>query len=305
MGGGGFIGKNLVKNFANFSNIIVIGRRQPQHLMLDSEVTYINGDCGSLELLENVIRKDDFIVFLAYNSVPKTSFDNPLSDIRDNLPLAVNLLEVLRKVKIRRVLCISSGGTVYGQTSDSLLISEDHQTNPISPYGITKLAVEKYFIMYARMFDIPVIVARPSNPFGPSQLPYNGQGFIATAAAMIIRGEVLTVFGQTGTVRDYLYIDDLCSALHLLLIMDLAPGEIYNIGSGCGMNNVEVIESISKICGIHESDIRINFLPSRNFDVPYNVLNSSKLNKLGWSPNTSFEAGLDRTLSWISSYLKN
>jgi len=192
---------------------------------------------------------------------------------------------------------------VYGPAKTSTPITEDCQTNPISPYGITKLSIEKYCDMYSRLFDIPVVIARPSNPYGPNQIPYCGQGFVATAAAMIMRGEVLTIFGQFGTVRDYLYIDDLCAALKLLLTSDVPSGSIFNVGSEMGMNNIEVLNEIAKVYGIRELDIRINFLPARAFDVPYNVLSNARLKALGWSVNTSFEKGVEKTIHWIAKYL--
>lgn len=303
LGGTGFIGKKLAGLCQEIAEVVVVSRHFPHQSDRILGVTYLVGDCADPKFLTYVIKPGDHVVFLAYNSVPKTSFDDPLRDIQDNLPLAITLLEVLRNVQISRLLYVSSGGTVYGPTSVTSPIIEEHQTNPISPYGITKLSIEKYCRMYSNLFDIPIVIARPANPYGPNQIPFSGQGFVATAAAMMMRGEALNVFGTNGTIRDYLYIDDLCSGLLILLTADIARGSIFNIGSGNGVSNIDIIKEISAIYRIAHSDIRINFLPERRFDVPYNVLCSAKLRNLGWSPNTTLKDGLNSTINWLSNYI--
>lgn len=303
LGGTGFIGRH----FANFcrtgADIVIISRHEPLDVDRLPFVRYVQGDCASQDFLRQVIQHGDHVVYLAYNSVPKTSFDDPLRDIQENLPLAISLLSVLRDVSVKRLLYVSSGGTVYGPTEADVPITEDHPTHPISPYGITKLAVEKYCRMYARLFDIPVVIARPSNPYGPGQVPYRGQGFIATAVAKILQGEEIPVFGAHGTVRDYLYIEDLCSAIKVLLDGEPAPGTIFNIGSGIGMNNLEVLQAVARSAGCLMSDVKLNFLPARQFDVAYNVLDSRRLEALGWRRATTLEQGLPTTIEWVREHL--
>ena len=298
LGGTGFIGQHFANLCRSSAVVVVVSRHLPRSVDRLAEVTYIQGDCASPDFLKQVIRPADYVVFLAYNSVPKTSFDDPLLDMQENLPLAINLLTVLREVPIKRLLYVSSGGTVYGHAKVERPISEDHATNPISPYGITKLSIEKYCHMYCRIFGVPVVIARPSNPFGPWQIPYRGQGFVATAVAKILLREEITIFGEHGTVRDYLYIDDLVSAMALLLRADVAVGSLYNIGSSVGMNNVEVLTSIADVMGLAFSDLHINYLPVRHFDATYNVLTNHKLKELGWHPSVDFREGLSRTVEW-------
>lgn len=303
LGGTGFIGRH----FANFcqpdADIVIISRHAPPDVDRLPGVRYEQGDCASQDFLRQVIQPGDHVVYLAYNSVPKTSFDDPLRDIQENLPLAISLLSVLRDVRVKRLLYVSSGGTVYGPTEAVVPIAEDHPTHPISPYGITKLAVEKYCRMYARLFGIPVVIARPSNPYGPGQVPYRGQGFIATAVAKILQGEEIPVFGAHGTVRDYLYIEDLCSAMKVLLDGEPPPGAIFNIGSGIGMNNLEVLKVVAGAAGCLMSDVRLKFLPARHFDVAYNVLDSHRLEALGWRRTTTLEQGLPTTIEWVREHL--
>lgn len=303
LGGTGFIGQNFARLFRFSAEIVAISRSSPPAASILDGVSYIQGDCASQEFLRQVLRIDDYVIYLAYNSVPKTSFEDPLRDIQENLPLAISLLTVLRDVSVKRLLFVSSGGTVYGPSQTNVPVVEDHPTHPISPYGITKLAVENYCSMYARLFGIPVVIARPSNPYGPGQVPYRGQGFIATVAAKILQGEEIPVFGAHGTVRDYMYIEDLCAAMKVLLTDESAPVAIYNIGSGIGMNNLEVLKAVARAAGIQMSDVKLNFLPARHFDVAYNVLDSSRLETLGWRRTTSLEQCLPATIKWVREHL--
>ena len=303
LGGTGFIGSRLASFCQDSAHVVIVSRHAPAEVDRIAGVEYVQGDCASQDFLRQVLQHDDHVVYLAYNSVPKTSFDDPLRDIQENLPLAISLLSVLREVRVRRLLYISSGGTVYGPTDAETPIAEDHPTHPISPYGITKLAVEKYCEMYARLFGIPVVIARPSNPYGPGQIPHRGQGFIATAVVKILSGEQIPVFGEHGTVRDYLYIDDLCAAMKTLLTSAIEPGRIFNIGSEIGMNNLEVLHAVAKAVGDPPSSLNIDFLPARDFDVTYNVLDSSRLRALGWRRTMDFDKGLATTAQWIRNRL--
>jgi UDP-glucose 4-epimerase len=123
------------------------------------------------------------VIHLAYATVPNTSFDNPLADLLQNLPPTVELFSKVAE-RSGRLILVSSGGTVYGQAVQ-LPILENHPTNPISPYGVTKLTLEKYAHLYAVTKSLKVICVRPGNAYGVGQYPYIGQGFVSTAMASI------------------------------------------------------------------------------------------------------------------------
>lgn len=301
LGGAGFIGHHLAGALRGRAQAVVVTRRLPAVDNRVEGVGYVEGDCASPGLLGQVIRPGDHVVHLAHHAVPAHSFDVPLAEVQDNLPSAIKLLEALKTVAIRRLVYVSSGGTVYGPAGSGVPIREDHATDPISPYGVTKLTIEKYCRMYAHLFGVPVVIARPSNPFGPGQLPHRGQGFVATAAAQVLQGKAVTVFGEHGTVRDYLYIDDLVAALDCLLQADCPPGDVFNIGSAEGRNNTAVLASIAGTLGKNLSQLAIDHAPARPFDVAYNVLDTGKLNGMGWRPKTGFDEGVSRTVAWLSA----
>ena len=187
---------------------------------------------------------------------------------------------------------------MYGE-ANCTPISEDHATNPISPYGVTKLMLEKYAHLYANAHGLEVICVRPGNAYGVGQHPNIGQGFISAAMALILKDLPVKVFGERGTVRDYIYVSDLADGIISALERG-QPSELYNISSGIGRSNMDVIEAISSI--LIESDIktRVEHVPSRGFDVHVNILDSSKL-KLhsGWEPKVAFDEGLQKTLEWL------
>lgn len=296
IGGAGFLGSYITRLLVDRGrNVYVLGRHPHSKSYLPRDVTYIQGDMNDRILLRKYLTDTSEIVDLAYSTVPKTSFDDPLNDILSNLSSGVTLLqEAARSNSLKKMVIISSGGTVYGKT-DTLSIDETHPTNPISPYGITKLTLEKYAGMFAYSAQLPVAIARPGNAYGEEQAAFMGQGFIATAIQSILQGKKIDVYGSQGTIRDYLHISDIAKGI--MEILDHGePGEAYNIGSGIGRNNMEVLDLIRPLARRAGLSVEVNLLPARTFDVPINVLNSQKLQDIsGWHVELSFEDGIQRT----------
>lgn len=296
LGGNGFLGYHIAKYFNATCEVVSISRTSPDNSMLIDGVKYIKGDCGNEDFLKRNLNANDIVLYLAYSSIPKTSFEHPLEDIRENLPMAVTIFSILKEISIKRILVFSSGGTVYGDVESQFPIKENHETNPLSPYGITKLSIEKYAALFHKLYSIPIVIIRPSNPYGSFQRPFRGQGFIPTAIASIINEKEISIFGKLGTIRDYLYIDDFVSAIDFIVNSEVSSGEIINIGSGIGLNNLQIINSLKKISS---KNFNVNILPERKFDVAYNVLDISKIGNLGWVPKVGIEEGLFYTWEWF------
>lgn len=299
VGGGGFIGSHFVRLLVARGNrkVIVVGRSPAPRFPLPSEVDYIQGDAGGVALNSRLLERCDEVVDLAYATVPKTSFEDPVHDVLANLPASVSLLRQASRCKLRRVLLVSSGGTVYGD-AEYLPIDESHPTNPVSPYGITKLTLEKYAQMFHRLEGLPVVVVRPGNPFGPNQLGNLGQGFIGAATFATLARRPVSVFGERGTVRDYVFIDDLAEGLLAALEQGIV-GETYNIGTGIGLDNRAVLDALDAVVRPSGYSVEIEVRPRRPFDVAANVLNPARMTYVtGWRPQTSFIDGLGQTWSW-------
>jgi len=173
IGGCGFIGTHLARRLvASGREVTVLGRNQPTDENKVVGVTYMLGDFADAELIAGLVAAHDEVVHLAYATVPNTSFEHPLADLEQNLRPAVQLFNIVAE-KGARLMLVSSGGTVYGE-AQSTPILEDHPTQPISPYGVTKLTLEKYAYLYAVTKGLDVVCVRPANPYGEGQRPFFG-----------------------------------------------------------------------------------------------------------------------------------
>lgn len=295
IGGAGFIGAHVTRILASSGReVTVLGRRSEPRMKLAAGVRYESADYSDLDVVRAALRRADAVIDLAYSTVPQTSFEDPIFDIVSNLPASVQLLREAAEAGIRKLVLVSSGGTVYGNAA-SLPIQEDHPTDPVSPYGITKLTIEKYAGMIGLASGLPIVVVRPGNAYGEGQRAFAGQGFIATAMYSIIEGRAIGVFGRGDTVRDYVHVADIATGIVAALDFGQA-GQIYNIGTGIGTSNIDVLRAIEPLALGAGFDVRTATLPERAFDVKANVLDSRRLaNVAGWSPAIDFTHGIART----------
>lgn len=294
LGGTGFIGTALVAQLCRSGRTVQVVGRGPEPANLPVGATYLRTDLRDPENLRGLFASVAEVVDLVYSSVPKTSFEDPFADIQNNLPATVALMEELARSHVERFIYVSSGGTVYGEAS-SLPISEEHPTRPISPYGVSKLASERYADLYNVCRDVPSIIARPGNAYGEHQAGNIGQGFIATAIWCCLYQQPVTIFGERGMTRDYIHVDDISTALLALLDKGLV-GDTYNIGTGIGTDNQQIIDLVASVA--ERSSIampQIEIKPSRLFDVKANVLNTAKLELVtGWKPHIDLRKGMRR-----------
>lgn len=298
IGGAGYIGSHLTAQLlATGRKVTVLGRSLVPSNALPNGVNYIAGDFGQHQLITELLDKHEEVIHLAYATVPNTSFENPLADLLQNLPPTVQLFSEIADRGIKLVL-VSSGGTVYGE-AEKLPIPETHPTKPISPYGVTKLTLENYAYLYAATHGLKFICVRPANAYGAGQKPFVGQGFISTAIASVMRGQPIKIFGQTGSVRDYVYVSDLAAGI-VCALESGSLSETYNIGSGVGLSNMDVINAITPLLESTNCKLSVEHYPERTFDVKSNVLDATKILQLtGWQPKVQFKDGLLFTLDWL------
>ena len=303
IGSTGFIGSHL-SNFLSIKGHNVYTVSRSNKTGEDGHNHYNLAILGWDMILQQLSAFEEWIVIdLAYSSVPNTSFTDPIKDFSDNLYLVNKHLDLMKKISVKRSIYISSGGTIYGDLSDNL-ITETAPNFPLSPYGITKMACERYVFLNHKVTNLPVNIIRPSNIYGPGQIPFRGQGFIATALALILANKPIQVFGDGSVVRDYLFVEDFCEAIHST-IKHAADGEIYNISSGLGYSIADVIGKIRDVVKNEGHKIELNYMPRRPFDVMHNVLDNSKISSLNnWEPLITIEQGIKLSWKWIKDYYK-
>lgn len=295
LGGSGFIGSALIGGLLNQGHQVKIFDRNIEAVRQQfPEITdAVQADFADVMSLTEAMSGVDIIFHLISTSVPATSNKNPVHDIESNLVNTVKLLELMRNADVKRIVYLSSGGTVYGAPK-SLPITEVHPTNPTCSYGIVKLAIEKYLQMYAELYQLDVTILRPSNPYGPGQTHKGVQGFIGTCIDKINAGQPITVWGDGSVVRDYVYIDDVVSACLSAMAAEFT-GPV-NISSGVGYSLNQIISMIEKHKG---EEIEVVYQQKRNFDIPEVILdNQLAKTSLGWTPMTSIEQGLGLTLQY-------
>ena len=294
-GASGFIGSHLVDGLlAAGYRVKALGRNLPGLIGLDAQsnpnLALLPVNLADRLALQQVLEGVEIVFHLASGSLPQSSNRDPYADVQVNLLGSLNLLEASRLTGVKRLVMVSSGGTVYGIPS-VVPIPESHSTDPICSYGITKLAIEKYVALYRQLHGLEGLVLRVANPFGPRQRLDAAQGVVPVFLGKALRHEPLQIWGDGSTVRDFLDVADVVSAL-LAAANYQGDESLFNIGSGQGLSLNQLIELLE--AQLNRS-LDVEYLPSRGCDVPTNVLCIDKARTvLGWSPEISVADGLSR-----------
>jgi len=243
--------------------------------------------------------------FAAESHVDRSILD-PSPFIETNIKGVQVLLEAARKYKVHRFLQISTD-EVYGSLGETGTFTEESPLKPNSPYAASKAAADLLCRAYHKAYGVPVIITRSSNNYGPYQFP---EKLIPLMIRNALHGKSLPVYGKGENVRDWLYVEDNCRAIDLVL-QEGRIGEVYNIGGGCEKRNIEVVEMICEYVAqglgkpVEELRGLITFIRDPRgaaHDFRY-ALDCKKIREeLGWEPKMDFEEGLRRTVEW---YLAN
>ncbi len=195
---------------------------------------------------------------------------------------------------------ISSGGTVYG-SPQYLPIDEHHPTEPVVSYGVTKLAIEKYLVMYRHLKGLTPVILRVTNPFGERQRVETAQGAVAVFLDRVLRGQPIEIWGDGRVQRDYIHVLDVADAFARALTYT-GSHSVFNVSTGRGTSLPELLEIIAKVTG-RTPDVR--HLAPRPFDVPISVLsNRLAREELGWEPQIPILDGIERTARWMASRIR-
>jgi UDP-glucose 4-epimerase len=307
-GGAGFIGSHMASRLERDGHDVVV---------LDNEATghrtnvpprarYIKGDVAHINELEPVFESGFDAVFHIAGQVSLIrSFSDPVIDLRTNVEGTVNVLQLCVRHRVPRLLYASSM-TVYG-ASEMLPTPESAPCAPISYYGITKYAGERYVHTTAERvdldFDFQVTSFRMYNVYGPRQAldnPY--QGVLGIFLGNLLRGEVLTIFGDGDQSRDFIYIDDVVDAWTAALANPATYGGIFNIGGGKRLSISDLADHVLAAFGRSRSNGAVVYRDSRPGEQRHVEADTTLARtSFGWEPRVSFEEGLAETVSWAEA----
>jgi UDP-glucose 4-epimerase len=299
-GGAGFIGSNLVRGLlARGDDVRVLDNFSTGNRAnlegLDLEI--VEGELRSYERVHNAVRGTEVVYHLgALGSVPR-SVQDPLTSSAVNIEGTLNVLLAARDEGIRRVV-FSSSASVYG-SSRQMPTPEDSPADPISPYGVAKLAAERYCVSFSRVYEsFETVVLRYFNVFGPRQSPFSQYAaavplFITKIAA----GEEIVVFGDGEQSRDFTFVDNVVDATIRAGDAQGANGEIFNVAAGAPASVNHVAETIGEIVG---EPVRRRSLPARPGDLRDSWADLSKSERvLGYTPEIALADGLQRTFDYL------
>jgi len=220
LGAGGFLGGNLCHALLDRGALVSgFGRSPPPQALRHPDIAYAVGDMAHPDTLLEAVKGQEIVFHLASSSLPESSNRDPAADLAAGLAANLRLLQICRASGTRKVIFASSGGTVYGMTK-SVPIPEDAPTNPISAYGITKLATEKYLRLFHYLHGLDFHALRISNPYGPGQSPFRRQGLVAILLERLLTGKPIEIWGDGEVVRDFVHVNDVVEAFLTAAVYD-------------------------------------------------------------------------------------
>jgi dTDP-glucose 4,6-dehydratase len=303
-GGAGFIGSNFVRyllaarddvEVVNLDKLTYAGNLENlRDLEDDPRHTFVHGDICDASLVGRTLRGADAVVNFAAETHVDRSISGPQDFIRTDVIGTHTLLEAVRTLEVPRYVQISTD-EVYGSIADGAF-NEDSDLDPSSPYSASKAGGDLLVLAYHRTYGTPVLITRSSNNYGARQYPEKIVPLFITNA---IDGRPLPVYGDGLNVRDWLYVDDNCAAIDLVL-REGVPGHVYNIGGGNEVQNLTLTHRILELLGKGEELIR--YVPDRPGHDRRYAVDCAKVRALGWRPETTFEAGLARTVAWYRDH---
>ena len=299
LGGAGFIGSHLTHALieAGYNVRVFQHPRSSMQYIRHLPIEVQRGDMNDPDAIISALQNAHTAIHLIHSTVPISSMQDAAQDVIQNIGGSVRWLAQLNKTPLQRLIYFSSGGTVYGNPQ-TVPIDETHPTEPLSSYGITKLAIEKYVTMYSHLYNIQPVILRPSNIYGPHQKLNISQGVIGVMLDRAIRGETFEMWGNGSSLRDYLYIADVAQAVVQLMSYE-GNEHIFHLASGNGTTLNELIRLVNEQTGV---SLKISKRTAMKHAVDANVLSYRRLHHAtGWRPHTSLADGVALTMEWINT----
>jgi UDP-glucose 4-epimerase len=289
---GSYLAEQLSENneitiLDNFSNSL-------NNIKFPSNIKIIKGDIRNPKIVNELASKANTIIHTAAQTSVNKSIEDPVYDADNNITGTLNLLEAARKSDIGRFIYISSAA-VYGDPI-TLPINEEHPTNPLSPYGLSKLTGEKYTRLYYNLYGLPTVCLRPFNIFSPRQNPESPYSGVITKFTERIRNDRNPViFGDGNQTRDFVYIEDVVEAVFNAMENRTAIGEVFNIGTG---EPTRINDLANTLIRISNKKLKPQFASPQKGDIGESYADITKARKLlGYKPKYLLEQGLKLCVS--------
>lgn len=308
-GGAGFIGSTLADKLLEKNNKIVVidnfndyyspklKEKNIKHNLDNKNYKLYRGDICDKNLLSKIFEENkiDVVVHIAASAGVRPSIENPLSYVKNNIEGTVNILEVMKRKNVQRIVFASSS-SIYGNCKEEIFSEDLKVSEPISPYAASKSACEQFLYTYSKLFDIQVVALRFFTVFGPRQRPDLA---IRKFIDLIKEDRPIPVYGDGTTIRDYTYVDDIVDGIISAINYNDTPYEIINLGGGAPVSLNEMISTIEKVLN---KKATIEHLPMQLGDVSKTAADITKAKKLlNYNPKTSFKEGIIKFIEWEKS----
>ncbi|MEZ5243818.1 MAG: dTDP-glucose 4,6-dehydratase [Acidimicrobiales bacterium] len=297
-GAAGFIGSNYVRHVLETSDDEVViydaltyaGNMASIEDVLGARVSFVHGDICDRDAVAAAMQGCDQVVHFAAESHVDRSISGPDAFVHTNCDGTNVMCDVARQLEVDRFLHVSTD-EVYGSVEEGSSVETD-PLEPRSPYSASKAGSDLIALSYFTTYEMPVIVTRASNNYGPYQFP---EKVIPLFTTNLLDGGTVPLYGDGMNIRDWLFVADHCSGVDVVL-RNAEPGQIYNIGGGNEITNRELTERLLELCGRDES--AIDHVEDRlGHDRRYSI-DCSKLKAIGWEPAQDFAEGLEKTVAW-------
>ncbi|PLA76967.1 epimerase [Ligilactobacillus agilis] len=298
-GGAGFIGSNLIEKLVADQNEVVVvddlsmGKKENLKSIDDRKLTFYEKSITDYEFMEKLLVSEnfDYIVLLGAVASVADSVENPYATHLINQEANINIYEVVRrnKLKVRKILMASSAA-VYGN-NPVLPKKETSSIEPLTPYAIDKFASERFAMIYGRLYNIPTVATRFFNVYGPKQNPNSPySGVLSIIHNCLVNDKTFTVFGDGEQLRDFTYVDDVVSAVRLLLETEDVKWDVFNVGTGSTVTLNEVIKAFEKAMG---KKLDVIYADERKGDIKKSYADISKITEtVSYKPKYNIVSGL-------------
>jgi UDP-glucose 4-epimerase len=301
-GGAGFIASQISDALVNEGHQVFVldDLSSGFEKNINPKAKFVKGNICDKELVEKLFSEEkfDLVNHHAAQMDVRRSVKDPAFDANTNIIGTINLLQNAVKYKVKKFMFASTGGAVYGEQT-YFPADENHPTQPRSPYGISKLAVEKYLYFYNAEYGLNYTILRYANIYGPRQNPLGEAGVVAIFSTKLLKGEQSTINGSGEQTRDYVFVGDVVKA-NLLTLNDTS-NDIYNVGTGIETNVNQLFHKLNSIINANKEE---KHGPAASGEQMRSVITSENLfKKFGWKPSTNLDEGLKLTADFFRNNL--